>query len=151
MAKFKLVKVQIPVKNTNTLLTKISSLNIFEQIIVDPQSPKEQARIQSTKDIMEDRWERIVGLSKALNIQLEDLPSLKEDDLVFIKNHDEIIKGLDVFLEKYENQIIEKSSELQKLKKENRILSSLKQFQSNLDDEFSIDLLSSSSRTFTVL
>ena len=151
MAKFKLVKVQIPVKNTNTLLTKISSLNIFEQIIVDPQSPKEQARIQSTKDIMEDRWERIVGLSEALNIQLEDLPSLKEDDLVFIKNHDEIIKGLDVFLEKYENQIIEKSSELQKLKKENRILSSLKQFQSNLDDEFSIDLLSSSSRTFTVL
>jgi V/A-type H+-transporting ATPase subunit I len=151
MAKFKLVKVQIPVKNTNTLLTKISSLNIFEQIIVDPQSPKEQARIQSTKDIMEDRWERIVGLSKALNIQLEDLSSLKEEDLVAINNHNEVVKSLDVFLEKYENQIIEKSNELQKLKKENRILSSLKQFQSDLDDEFSIDLLSSSSRTFTVL
>ena len=80
MAKFKLVKVQIPVKNTNTLLAKISSFDIYEQIIVDPQSPKEQARIQSTKDILKDRWRRVVELSKVLNVQLDILPSLREDD-----------------------------------------------------------------------
>ena len=151
MAKFKLVKVQIPVKNTNTLLAKISSFDIYEQIIVDPQSPKEQARIQSTKDILKDRWRRVVELSKVLNVQLDILPSLREDDKELIHNHDEITKNLDTFLQKYEEQIIEKKSELQKLNKENRILSSLKQFQSEMDDEFSIDLLSSGSKTFTVL
>ncbi len=151
MAKFKLVKVQVPVENTNTLLAKISSFDIYEQIIVDPQSPKEQARIQSTKDVLKDRWERVVELSKVLNIQLDVLPSLREDDKELIHNHDEITKSLDAFLQKHEDQIIGKKSEIQKLKKERRILSSLKQFQSEMVDEFSIDLLSSGSKTFTAL
>lgn len=151
MAKFKLVKVQIPVKNTNALLAKISSLDIYEQIIVDPQSPREQARIQSTKDILEDRWKRIVNLGTVLGIKLEELPPLKEDDFEQVQNHDEITKNLDVFLQEYEEQIISKKSELQKLEKENRILTALKQFQSEIDEEFSIDLLSSGSKTFTAL
>ncbi|MHA1198870.1 MAG: V-type ATPase 116kDa subunit family protein [Candidatus Heimdallarchaeaceae archaeon] len=152
MAKFKLVKVQTPVKHTNELLTQISDYELYEQIIVDPQSPKEQARIQSFKDDLEDYGSRLIHLSSILNIPLEELPSLKEEDKTQINNPEAVAQNLKAFLDKNEEVVTSKFNELKKLEKENRILSALTSFQDEMDkEEFSIDLLSSSSSTFTIL
>ncbi|MCG3221994.1 MAG: hypothetical protein H7641_11510, partial [Candidatus Heimdallarchaeota archaeon] len=43
----RLVKIQIPREKSNVLLSFIEDIDYFEQVIVDPQSPKEQARIQN--------------------------------------------------------------------------------------------------------
>ena len=152
MAKFKLVKVQTPIKNTNELLAGISELDVYEQIIVDPQSPKEQARIQGFKDDLEDSGARLIKLSSILNVQLEELPTLNEEDKKQISDPNKVISNLKSFLEKYEETIIAKKKDLEKFQKEERILSVLKLFQDKIEqDELSIDLLSSSSGTFTLI
>ncbi|MCE7742906.1 MAG: hypothetical protein GOP50_10665 [Candidatus Heimdallarchaeota archaeon] len=152
MAKFKLVKVQTPVKHTNELLAHISDFEEYEQIIVDPQSPKEQARIQSFKDDLEDCGSNLVNLSLILSVPLENLPSLKDEEKNQIQNPDKVIQELKSFLEKYEESTISKYNNLKKLEKEERILSVLTLFQDKMErDELSIDLLSSSSGTFTTL
>ncbi len=152
MAKFKLVKVQTPVKHTNELLAHISDLEVYEQIIVDPQSPKEQARIQSFKEDLEDCGSRLIQLSSILNIPLEELPSLKEEEKVQIQNPDTVSQDLKSFLEKHEESMTTNFNDLKKLKKEERILSVLTLFQNKIEkEELSIDLLSSSAGTFTAL
>ncbi len=152
MVKFKLVKVQTPVKHTNELLAHISEIKEYQQIIVDPQSPKEQARIQSLKDNLEDCGSRLIKLSSFLNISLTELPPLKQAGRTQIQNPEVVIQDLESFLEKYEKSVATKFNDLKNLKTEERILSALTLFQNKMKkEEFSIDLLSSGSDTFTVL
>jgi len=152
MAKFKLVKIQTPVNYTNELLAYISEFDVYEQIIVDPQSPKEQARIQGFKDNLEEYGEKLIRLSSILKISLENLPKLEGEDKNQIIHLEDATKNLKNYLDKHEETVLTKSNELKRLKKEDKILSELLSFQDKMEkEEFSIDLLSSSHSTFTVL
>ncbi len=151
MAKFKLVKIQTSVKNTINLLLKIEETDLYEQIIVDPQNPTEQTRIQSFKDNLEEFGTRLVDLSSFLKIPLDKLPALSKEEENLILEPNNVIENLNSFLNKYEDVVTVKYKKMEKLKKESRILSLLKLFQDKMEKEnFSIELLSSTNSTFTI-
>ncbi|MHA2255325.1 MAG: hypothetical protein ACXAAM_04570, partial [Candidatus Heimdallarchaeaceae archaeon] len=148
----RLVKIQIPREKSNVLLNYIEDIDYFEQVIVDPQSPKEQARIQNLVDKFEDYKKRLIHIYSILQISLTELPKIKEKDLSLLLDLKSLSHDLEVFLEKNEGNITTKFEKLQQLKKEERILSSLLLFQTQVEQEvFSIDLLTSSSSTYTFL
>ena len=148
----KLVKIQIPREKSNAFLSKIEEIRFFEQVIVDPQSPKEQARIQDYVDKFEDFMKRIIHISSILQISLAELPTVKEEEKSNLQNLNNLSNNFEKFLEENEGIIISKFNELQQLKKEERILSSLSLFQKQTEEDvFPVDLLTSSSRTFTFL
>ena len=148
----RLVKIQIPREKSNVLLSFIEDIDYFEQVIVDPQSPKEQARIQNLVEKFEDYKKRLIHIYSILQISLTELPKIKEKDLSLLLDLNVLSTNLEIFLEKNEGNITTKFEKLQQLKKEERILSSLLLFQTQAEkDVFSVDLLTSSSSTYTFL
>ena len=148
----RLVKIQIPREKSNELLGFIEDKDYFEQVIVDPQSPKEQARIQNLVDKFEDYKKRLIHIYSILQISLNELPKIDEKDLSLLLDLNSLSSDFEAFLEKNEGNIITKFEKLQQLKKEERILSSLSLFQTQAEqDVFSVDLLTSSSSTYTFL
>ncbi|NPD87361.1 MAG: hypothetical protein HGN29_01475 [Asgard group archaeon] len=148
----KLVKIQIPREKSNILLSNIEDIDFFEQVIVDPQSPKEQARIQNLVDKFKDYKKRLIHFCSILQISLAELPQFREKDSSLLLNLNGLTTDLEVFFEKNEGNITTKFENLQQLRKEERILSSLLLFQTQTEqDVFSVDLLTSSSSTYTFL
>ncbi len=151
MAKVVLSKIQIPKDNTLNLLSKIVTLNYYDQIIVDPQSPKEQARIQEIKDNLENYFSRLVKIGNLIKLPFDD--SAKEEDQTFEKTIDILTlqSEIESFLSQYEEKVSTQVTKHMQLKKEERILKGLNNFKRQIEkDKFTIDLLSSNSRTFTI-
>ncbi|MHA1347069.1 MAG: V-type ATPase 116kDa subunit family protein [Candidatus Heimdallarchaeaceae archaeon] len=151
MAKVVLSKIQVPKDNTLNLISKIVTLDNYDQIIVDPQSPKEQARIQEIKDNLENSFSRLVKIGNLIKIPFKEIET--KEKLPFEKTFDlsALQVELETFFNKYEEKIFSQISKLEQLKKEARILGGLNLFKRQIeDDKFTIDLLSSNSRTFTL-
>jgi len=148
----KLIKIQVPKEHIYRFITRIDNLSLFKQVIVDPQNPKEQASIQELKEKYEDHKSRLIHISSILQLSLTDLPIIQEKDLTVLHDSNNLSNETQAFIEEFEEEIITKFNKLQQLKKEERILSSLSLFQGQMEsDEFSIDLLSSGSRTSTFI
>jgi V/A-type H+-transporting ATPase subunit I len=148
----RLVKIQIPREKNNEFLRTMETIDYFDQVIVDPQSPKEQARIQSLVDKFEEYRKRLIHICSILNISLTELIKIKERDFDKLLDLNSISENLHEFLEKNETDVTSNFEKLQQLKKEERILSSLLLFQSKSEQGIlSIDLLTSSSSTYTFL
>ncbi|MBY9000089.1 MAG: hypothetical protein KGD64_04180 [Candidatus Heimdallarchaeota archaeon] len=150
MAKVVLSKIQVPKDNTLSLISKIATLDYYDQIIVDPQSPKEQARIQEVKDNLENYFSRLVKTGNLIKVPFYDFE--KKERKSFEKTFDLLtLQGeIERFLNQYEEKISSQISKLEQLKKEERILGGLNLFKRQIEeDKFTIDLLSSNSRTFT--
>ena len=152
MAKFKLTKLQVPKEFTNKFLTKVYTAKFLNQVIVDPQSPKEQARIQKHINDLEDFQSRLVDMSYRLKISDYSLQDIKAEDYEKLYDYEKLSNEIISFLDEFENIVSSDYDKLQKLKKEERILSALFLLQGETEkNDFSIDLLASGSRTFTVL
>ena len=85
MAKVVLSKIQIPKGNTFDLIAVLDSLNYFDQVIVDPQSPNEQARVQELKDKFVDYLSRLAKISYLLQIPIESLLDVESKDFDVVK------------------------------------------------------------------
>ncbi|MHA2357378.1 MAG: V-type ATPase 116kDa subunit family protein [Candidatus Heimdallarchaeaceae archaeon] len=147
----KLIKIQVPKEHTYRFINKIDNLSLFNQVIVDPQNPKEQVNIQELIDKYQDHKSRLLNISSIFQFSIGDL-SLEDIDLKDYNNSSQLSIETQTFLDEYEEIILTKFEKLQQLKKEERILSSLSLFQGQVEqDDFSIDLLSSGSRTSTFI
>ena len=118
MAKFKLTKLQVPKEFTNKFLTKIYTAKFLNQVIVDPQSPKEQARIQKHINELEDFQSRLVDMSYRLKISDYTLQSIKEEDYEKLYDYEKSSSEIISFLDQYENKVTSDYNKLQKLKNE---------------------------------
>ncbi|MFW9851878.1 MAG: V-type ATPase 116kDa subunit family protein [Candidatus Thorarchaeota archaeon] len=149
---YKLIKIQIPKEYTHKFLTKIDTMDFFTQTVVDPQSPKEQARIQDLIELFEDRRSRLVDVCYKLQIPISIKHDIKDEYFEYLSNLSDLKNEIDQFLEENEKTISSLYQKLNLLKKEERILSALSVLQREAKkDDFSIDLLSSSVRTHTFL
>ena len=149
-----LVKIQVPKEYTYNFIAKIYSLSNLSQTVVDPQNPKEQARIQSLIDNLEDKRAKLIDLCTILSVPLEEVTKSKDLESIYdyLTNPDKLAIELDAFLEKNEMDIRSKSVDYNRLKKEKRALSALLSFQDETENtEFSVDLISSTRETTTFL
>ena len=150
MAKVVLSKIQIPKGNTFDLIAELDLLNYFDQVIVDPQSPTEQARVQELKDKFESYLSRIAEICYRLQIPIENLLDIESKDFEVVKELLISQEEIESFLDKYEGNIISQKEKLDQLNKDERVLSALQLFKDQIDkNDLTIDILSSSSRTFT--
>ncbi len=151
MAKVVLSKIQIPKDNTLSLLRKIVTLHYYDQIIVDPQSPKEQARIQELKDNLENYFLRLVKIGNLIKIPFDDFAKEEEHSFETTLDISKLQSKIESFLSQYEEKMSTQVAKHKQLKKEERILAGLNKFKRQIEkDKFTIDLLSSNSRTFTI-
>ncbi len=151
MAKVVLSKIQIPKDNTLDLLRKIVTLDYYDQIIVDPQSPKEQARIQEIKDNLENYFLRLVKIGHSIKIPFDDFAKEQKQSLEKTLDISTLQSEIESFLNQYEEKISTQDTKYNQLKKEERILAGLNKFKRQIEkDKFTIDLLSSNSKTFTI-
>ena len=149
---YKLVKIQIPKEHTHNFLINIDKSDFFFQTIVDPQNPKEQARIQELIDIFENNLSRLVDIGFKLNIRISTDTDITEVDGGYPKDLSLLSKEIVQFFKENEETISSLYQKLQLLKKEERILSSLSLLQLKTKEEnFSIDLLSSKFQTHTFI
>ena len=91
-------------------------------------------------------------MSYRLKIGDYSFQDIKEEDYKKLDDYEKSSSEIISFLDQYENEVTSNYNKLQKMKKEERILSALFLLQGETErDDFSIDLLASGSRTFTVL
>lgn len=147
-----LVKVQTKTDDTLPLLIKLHGNESFNQQIVDPQSPKQQARIQQLKDYLEESYNRLGLMSFKMGFDFSSLPTLEEEDYSTFFNLNKLDSEIRELVENKESQINSLYDRYQELLKEERILSALAKFKGEVEEnELSLDMLSSGSRTFTLL
>jgi len=151
MVKVVLSKIQIPKDNTLDLLRKIVTLDYYDQIIVNPQSPNEQARIQEMKENLENYFLRLVKIGNSIKIPFDDFAKEEKQSLEKTLDISTLQNEIESFLNQYEDKISTLDTKHKELKKEERILAGLNKFKRQIkEDKFTIDLLSSNSKTFTI-
>ena len=147
-----LIKIQTKVDETLPLLIKLHGIDFFTQKIVDPQSPKQQARIQQLKDSLEESYKRLGLMSFKMEFDFSSLPTLEEEDYSTFLNLNKLDSEIRALVENKESQINSLYDRYQELLKEERILSALAKFKGEVEEkELSLDMLSSGSRTFTLI
>ncbi len=147
-----LVKVQTKVDDTLPLLIELHGNESFNQQIVDPQSPKQQARIQQLKDSLEESYNRLGLMSFKMGFDFSSLPTLEKEDYSTLFNLNKLDSEIKALVENKESQINSLYDKYQELLKDERILSALAKFKGEVEEnELSLDMLSSGSRTFTLL
>lgn len=147
-----LIKLQTKVDETLPLLIKLHGIDFFTQKIVDPQSPKQQTRIQQLKDSLEESYKRLGLMSFKMGFDFSSLPTLEAEDYSTFLNLNKLDSEIRALVENKESQINSLYDRYQELLKDERILSALAKFKGEVEEnELSLDMLSSGPRTFTLL
>lgn len=144
-----LVKLRTDPAYAHHLLCKLSSLDYFSPVVVDPQRPSEQARIKDLQSQFLDLYKRMTTLGDILDIEFVDSP-LSADDCSSLLPLDTFAQTVLSFLSNYEQEILSSYDKMIDLENSIDLFSSLSDLFLNLDLDTN-DLFNAKSHTFVVI